>query len=202
MMDMFLDPNKPLYTCKADECEGCAVSHKLVCHFNTKQLALFLVLAFPLFICAGYFIYRFNPFLLIPWIIFVLLYFGFIEIRVMCSHCPHYAEPETKILKCWANYGSPKLWSYRPGPMSIFEKIVFFSGFVIILFPSIVLLIAQGHYLSLIFYIALLAAFKTGLKRLYCKRCMNFACPFNAVDEVTRNAFFEKNPVIKEAWGK
>lgn len=202
MVEMFLNPNKPLYTCKEDECEGCAVFHKLVCHFNVKQLAVFLILSFPLFICAGYFIYKFNPFLLIPWIIFVFSYFGLIEIRVMCSHCPHYAEPGTKTLKCWANYGSPKLWRYRPGPMSISEKILFFSGFFVMLFPPIVLLAVQGHYLYLMFYIVLLTAYKTALKILYCKRCMNFACPFNVVDDETRNAFFEKNPDVTKAWGK
>jgi hypothetical protein len=202
MIEMFLSPAKTLHTCKADTCEGCEVSHKLTCHFNAKQLVVFLALAFPLFIAAGYFIYRFNPFLLIPWIIFVLSYFGLIEIRVMCSHCPHYAEPGTKILKCWANYGSPKLWSYRPGPMSVSEKIVFFAGFFVILFPPVGLLAAQGRYVSLIFYIALLAAFKIGLKASYCRHCMNFACPLNVVDDVTRNAFFEKNPDIKKAWGK
>jgi hypothetical protein len=37
---------------------------------------------------------------------------------------------------------------------------------------------------------------------LYCRHCMNFACPFNAVDDMMRIAFFEKNPGIKEAWGK
>ena len=35
------------------------------------------------------------------------------------------AETGTKTLKCWANYGSPKLWKYRPGPMSLAEKTVF-----------------------------------------------------------------------------
>ncbi len=86
--------------------------------------------------------------------------------------------------------------------MSTFEKIVFFSGFVVILLPPIVLFLAEGHYLSLAFYVVLLVAFKIGLKRLYCQRCMNFACPFNTVDEATRNAFFDENPNIKKAWGK
>ncbi|GAJ20475.1 unnamed protein product, partial [marine sediment metagenome] len=30
-------------------------------------------------------------------------------------------ELEINTLKCWANYGSPKLWKYRPGPMSLNE---------------------------------------------------------------------------------
>jgi hypothetical protein len=48
--------------------------------------------------------------------------FGLLEIRVMCSHCPHYAEAG-RLLKCWANYGSPKLWAYRPGPMCRMETL-------------------------------------------------------------------------------
>jgi hypothetical protein len=45
-----------------------------------------------------------NGWMLIPWLILIIGYFGFVEIRVMRSHCPHYAE-EGGSLKCWANYG-------------------------------------------------------------------------------------------------
>jgi hypothetical protein len=140
MSKLFLDPGKPLHTCKAEKCIDCEVSDKLNCHFNIKQLVRFLLIVFPSFIVAGIIIFKFNPFLLIPWIILILSYFGFVEIRVMCSHCPHYAEPDVKTLKCWANYGSPKLWKYRPGPMSFNEKIVFYLGFIIILSYPIIFL--------------------------------------------------------------
>jgi hypothetical protein len=72
-----------------------------------------------------------NGWLLIPWLTMIIGYFGFIEIRVMCSHCPHYAESDSS-LKCWANYGSPKIWKYRPEPMSFIEKAIFLGGFAII----------------------------------------------------------------------
>ncbi len=200
MSKAFLDPNKTLHTCTAESCEGCEISEKLVCHFNIKQLFWFILMAIPVFFCSGFFIYQFSPFLLIPWIIFILSYFGFIEIRVICSHCPHYAEPEIKSLKCWANYGSPKLWKYRPGPMSIFEKIVFYTGFIIILSPPIILLILQKSYLFLILYMILIIAWKLALKVFYCNRCINFACPFNNVNGEIRNKFFNKNPVVRDAW--
>ncbi len=32
-------------------------------------------------------------------------------------------------LKGWANYGMPKLWKYRPGPMTFWEKVIFCTGF-------------------------------------------------------------------------
>jgi hypothetical protein len=33
-----------------------------------------------------------GPIPLLIWIATFVAYFGFIEIRVLCSHCPHYAE--------------------------------------------------------------------------------------------------------------
>lgn len=197
---IFLDPDKTLYTCGAENCKGCEISERLVCHFNIKQLILFMLMAVPVLFVTGFFIYQFNPFLLIPWIIFNILFFGFIEIRVMCSHCPHYAEPGIKFLKCWANYGSPKLWKYRPGPMSIFEKVVFYAGFIIIFAPPVILLILQKSYLFLILYIMLITAWKLGLNVYYCNRCINFACPFNNVKSEIRDKFLKKNIDIGKAW--
>lgn len=202
MKKLFSDPNNTLSTCDAESCEGCEVSEKLVCHFNGKQLMLFWAMALAVFIFAAYSIYIFNPFFLIPWILFIIIFFGFIEIRVMCSHCPHYAEPGLKALKCWANYGSPKLWKYRPGPMSVMEKAVFYLGFIIIAGPSIIFLLIQRHFLLAVIYSVLLIIFKLALKYLFCKRCINFACPFNNVDYDTRKIFFEKNTDIKKAWEK
>ena len=124
---MFLNAEKPIQTCQADACENCAVNHSIHCHFKLKDLVHFLLISLPPFLLGGLGIYHQSAWLLAFWILIVIAFFGFVEIRVMCSHCPHYAETGTS-LKCWANYGAPKLWKYRPGPMSILEKIVFFSG--------------------------------------------------------------------------
>lgn len=202
MKKMFLDPNKTPHTCMEKSCDNCKVTNNLACHFNGKQLFVFLLLNFPLFICAGFLIYQFNAYLLIPWLLFMFSYFLLIEIRVMCSHCPHYAEPGIQTLKCWANYGSPKLWKYRPGPMSTLEKVVFILGLSIILLPPAFILLVQGNYLLLSLYILLLVAWKIGLRTIYCKHCINFACPFNAIDDETRESFFDKNPIVKNAWKK
>jgi len=202
MSKMFLDPDKSLHTCNAENCNDCELSDKLVCHFNIKQLLGFLLIAFPSFIIAGIIIFKFNPFLLIPWIVLILSYFGFVEIKVMCSHCPHYAESEIKTLKCWANYGSPKLWKYRPGPMSLNEKIVFYLGFTIILIYPITFFILENSYIFLGLYFVLIVLGKLALKKYYCTHCINFACPLNNVNEEIRNKFFSKNPVVRDAWKK
>jgi len=128
---MFLNPEKPIATCESSSCNDCPVDNIIHCHFKLKDLIHFLLIAFPPFLLGGAGIYHTSGWLLIPWLFFVAAFFGFIEIRVMCSHCPHYAEPE-KSLKCWANYGSPKFWKYRPGPMTVAEKMIFFGGLAVV----------------------------------------------------------------------
>jgi len=156
-----------------------------------------LLIVFPSFTIAGIIIFKFNPFLLVLWVIFILSYFGFVEIRVMCSHCPHYAEPEIKILKCWANYGSLKLWKYRLGLMSLNEKLAFYLGFIIILIYPITFFILENVYVFLGLYFVFLVLGKLALKKYYCTYCINFACPLNNVSEKIRNIFFSINPIVR-----
>ena len=198
---MFLNAEKPIMTCQADSCDGCAVNHAIHCHFTWKDLVHFLFISLPPFFLGGAGIYNQSGWLLVPWIVFVIAYFGFIEIRVMCSHCPHYAEPGTS-LKCWAKYGAPKLWKYRPGPMSIIEKIVFFGGFVIVWGYPLVVLVVSWQWLFLLVYGMTTAGFFMTLTTFLCAQCMNFACPLNRVEEAMRNEFFKQNPIVGKAWGK
>jgi len=120
----------------------------------------------------------------------------------MCSHCPHYAEPKLKSLKCWANYGSYKFWKYKPGPMSKMEKIVFLTGMATVFIFPLFFLFSTKEIFLLLLYLLTLGSFFTTLKNFLCTQCMNFACPLNAVPEETRNKFFKKNPIVAEAWGK
>jgi hypothetical protein len=202
MADLFLDPKKPLHTCKETNCEGCDVCSELSCHFDIKQLIHFLLVAFAAFLPGGIAIFRFHWAFLLVWIGMIIAYFLFTEIRVMCSHCPHYAEPSTKTLKCWANYGAPKIWKYRPGPMSKAEKIIFIIGMVTVLAYPLVFIILISAWDYLVIYVLAVAAFFTTLRMFLCSQCMNFACSFNRVDEETRDKFFAKNPVVAKAWGK
>jgi len=200
MSNMFLDPKQPLHTCKEEKCDGCHVSKTLFCHFTGKRLVWFMGMFMPLFLFAGYGMFTFSVWVFAAWLAFTFSFFGLIEIRVMCSHCPHYAEPELNSLKCWANYGSPKIWKYRPGPMSLMESIIFFAGFIIILAPPAIVLGLQERFWLMGIYLGALILVFSLLHIFYCRHCINFACPLNAVKKKDREEFFEKNPGVKDAW--
>ena len=197
---LFLDPEKPIATCVSETCEGCAVRDIVHCHFRPGDLIHFLCIVLPSFLVGGAGIYRVSGWLLGLWILLIIGYFGFLEIRVMCSHCPHYAEPGG-CLKCWANYGAPKLWKYRPGPMSFMETLLFLGGFVVIWGYPLAFLVMGRQWFLLIVYAISTAGFFMTLKLFLCSQCMNFACPLNSVDKSVRQKFFKRNPEAARAWG-
>jgi len=200
MAPAFLDPLRPITTCSAADCTGCPLSKEVHCHFHASDLTAFLFAAAPLFFVGGAGIWQVSPWWLAPWGLAMFAYFGFVEIRVMCSHCPHYAEPG-KSLQCWANYGSPRLWKYRPGPMTTGEKVVFLAGLSIVFAYPIVFLVLGAHWLLLAIYLVAVAGGATTLRRSFCSQCMNFACPLNRVREEVRAEFFKRNPTVARAWG-
>lgn len=192
-MKLFLDPDKTLSTCNAESCEVCNVASKLVCHFSITQLLFFIALALPLFIIGGVVIVLTSPLWMVGFLVLFVVFFTVVEIRVVCCHCPHYAE-DGKTLKCWANHGSPKLWKYRPGPMYLWEKIVFLGGFFVLVLYPVPFFVLSSLYWLLAIYAFLLGVFAVVLRSKFCTRCINFACPLNRVDEKTRHTFREKNP--------
>lgn len=196
---MFLDPDKPIITCVSESCNDCSVADALHCHFSPKDLTHFLCIVLPSFLLGGAGIYNVSGSLLFLWVLMIIGYFGFIEIRVTCSHCPHYAEKGNS-LKCWANYGAPKVWKYRPGPMSFMEKVIFIGGFTVIWGYPILFLLAGMQWFFLLVYVISVAGFFMTLRMFLCSRCMNFACPLNTVDENTRQEFFKQNPEVAKAW--
>jgi hypothetical protein len=198
-MPAFLDPTQPIATCTEASCEGCPAGRLVHCHFRGRDLAHFLLNALPTFAIGVAGIARVNGWGLLPWAAIAFGYFGLLEIRVMCSHCPHYAEPGTS-LRCWANYGSPKLWRYRPGPMSGMETFWFFAGLVAVLGYPLVFLVLGGQWFLLLLYALTTTAAGTTLKLFLCTHCMNFACPLNEADDAARQAFFERNPEVDRAW--
>ena len=160
-----------------------------------------MILFLPGAVIGGAGIFQVGAWWLVPWLVIFLGYFGFVEIRVMCSHCPHYAESGGS-LQCWANYGAPRLWKYRPGPMSTMEKNIFAGGFALLWGYAFVFLLIGLHWLLLALFILTTASFFVALRRSFCTKCMNFACPLNQVEENIREAFFKRNPVVAEAWEK
>lgn len=196
---IFLVPNKPIATCISETCDNCTIKNLLHCHFTPKDLIHFLLIASPAFLLGGNGIYYVSGWMLIPWLFSIVGYFGFVEIRVMCSHCPHYAE-EGSSLQCWANYGSPKIWKYRPGPMTVLEKVIFFVGFVCVWGYPLIFLVAGSQLFLLMVYILTVAGFFMTLRMFLCSQCMNFACPLNTVEDNVRGEFFKKNPEVAKAW--
>ena len=195
----FLDPSKPIATCIASDCVDCPVSKEVHCHFRPKELAYFLLICSPGFIVGGAGILAYGVWFLAFWIAVVFGFFGFLEIRVMCSHCPHYAEPGSS-LKCWANYSSPKLWRYRPGPMSGVEKIIFFAGLITIFgYPPAIMLMNSNWLLAGLYSLSVVGGYLY-MRTAMCAHCMNFACPLNRVEPARREAFFKRNPIIAAAW--
>ena len=198
---IFSDPDKPIATCICETCDNCTVGNALHCHFTLRDLIHFLLIASPSFLLGGAGIYHVNGWMLIPWLLLIIGYFGFVEIRVMCSHCPHYAE-EGNTLKCWANYGSFKIWKYRPGPMTSWEKIIFFIGFALVWGYPFPFLVSGVQYFLLTVYLLTVAGFFLTLRIFLCSQCINFACPLNTVKNDVRKEFFDRNPDVAEAWSK
>ncbi len=196
----FPDPSKPIATCVASDCVDCPVQGRIHCHFRPRDLVHFLVLSLPGLIIGGAGVLGAGAWHLVLWGAIIIGFFGFAEIRVMCSHCPHYAETG-RTLGCWANHGAPKLWKYRPGPMSEVEKLVFGAGLVLIWGYPLPPLVIDGKWFLLVLYVLTNTGFFVTLKLFLCSRCMNFACPLNAVGQEARDEFFQRNPSVARHWG-
>jgi hypothetical protein len=192
---------KPLAVCGAETCDACGARSRIHCHFNLKELGHFYLLCLPPFLIGGRAVGGAGWEWLGLYLFCIVGFFGFLEIRIMCSHCPHYAE-EGGSLRCWANYGSPKLWAYRPGPMSFTEKFLFIGGLSIVYGFPVLFLAMAGGWFELLLYLIVTGAFGTTLKAFLCSQCMNFACPLNGVGDESRRSFFEKCPEVAQAWSK
>lgn len=182
------------------ECETCPINGELICHFHRKYLLSFIgfffafaITAFVGVIMAGY------GWFLLGWVGFWLFFFEFWEIRILCSHCPYYAE-ERRTLHCIANYGSLKLWKYHPEPMNLSEKIQLIIGFSILVGYPLIFLILGGQLIFLIITIIEIFIFFSFLMIKRCGSCLNFSCPLNHVKKEIIDAFLKKNPVMRKAW--
>ncbi len=195
----FLNPNRSITTCTAESCDGCPVSNTLHCHFSARDLAYFMLVVAPPFMVGMIAVAQISWTMMGIYGLFFLLYFGLIEIRVMCSHCPHYAE-SGPTLQCWANYGMPRLWKYRPGPMNRWEVFIFFAGFASLLIFPMVIMVTSSQWLLLFLILVTGVSSTTTLLRSFCSQCFNFACPLNRVPQSVRDQFFERNPTVAEAW--
>ena len=219
--------DKPLTlkNCIADEnsnCIECELNGELICFVDKKFANQFTignityrVLAIMIFILSGLLIGHW--WMLISYVSILLLTFVIIEPRLLCSHCPFY-EKEGKCLKCWALRGMPKLWKYRPEPISRTEKtIMLVFGTYIDLFPFVGMIWGIIHFgynvdenlvkgiglvITSVLFLVVVAYFSKVLLGNNCKKCANFSCAMNKVPKEVIDSFLNKNPKMKDAWIK
>jgi hypothetical protein len=182
------------------ECRDCSLALHLKCRFSPRDLyqfvGLFFLFAIPSFlgmIRAGYSLYTLG------WIGFWIFFFEVWEIRILCSHCPYYAET-SRVLHCIANYGSLKLWRYHPEPITRLEKIQLIIGFLILGgYPFPFLILGKQLIFGVIALCAVIVFFWI-LQKCTCSRCVNFSCILNTVPEEILTAYLRRNPAMKRAW--
>lgn len=184
----------------APDCAGCKIRGVLMCRFDRRDTLHFLMVCLPFFVTAiGGLLRGGHGWWLLGWLGYLAIFF-FWESRILCSHCPYWAE-DARILHCHANYGELKIWRYNPQPMSRSERIQFLVGiFLFVIIPVILLLVAREYLLSLI-ALASACSFIYLLRRNICSRCINFSCPLNQVPPALRKGYFDRNPAIAAAWG-
>lgn len=203
-------------------CATCGLRSQLGCRLDRREFLFFVLNQIPSLVlaCFGLTLVGLLSQVWWPLIVFVgacVALWGLgIETRVLCSHCPYWAE-DNQTLHCWALTGSPKWWRYRPGPMNRVEKgiIVGFFSFLVV-FPALaegygIVLLARGYakyglYALLgmigVTLATILAAaqFFLILRYHYCRRCVNFSCPLNRVPKPLVDAYLRRNRVMREAW--
>jgi hypothetical protein len=183
-----------------DECRECNLAGKLNCRFNWGDLAYFAAIFLPpaAAAIAGMFIGGFGWFLM-GWAIYAIFFFFVWEARVLCSHCPFWAE-EGRVLHCLANHGVIKIWRFHPEPMSAAEQAQFLIGAGLLVVYPLPFLILGGQYPYAIIMLVGLVSFGFSLKKHVCTRCVNFSCPLNGVSKRDVDEYLRRNPLMFGAW--
>jgi len=202
------------------DCENCKNKDRLDCKWERKLLLRFMYVMLPAFffgfggIVIGA-VYTGWWWRLGATISYLALFF-IVETRILCSHCPYYAE-DGKILHCLANHGFFKYARYHPEPLNLFEKTLLVIGFILfgVCFPlaqvySLVIVVRglASYSLTILAVLAVILALTvisviiafTLLFTRICPNCVNFSCPFNSVPKEFIDAYLEQNPEMKEAW--
>ncbi len=195
--------NNPYDICTwrpASACADCSLAGKLKCRFDWGDLGHFMAtfagFAIPAVIGVvrgGYGWY------LLGWAAFLMIFFQLWEIRILCSHCPYYAE-KGRTLHCIANYGSFKAWKYHPEPISKAETVQLVVGFTILGgYPFPFMLLGGQFAWALVAAWGLFLFFWT-LRKYTCSQCVNFSCFMNTVPQEVVDVYLERNPTMKKAW--
>ncbi|MGV9205430.1 MAG: hypothetical protein ACOC44_15580 [Promethearchaeia archaeon] len=136
----------------------------------------------------------------IGWFSYAFFFLNVWESRMLCNHCPYYANDAQKTLRCPIDRGKLKTGKYDPGPSSTSEKIQFIVGMSLLIGFPVPLFLLYNLILPLVFLLFGTVLWISSLQLKICTDCVNYACPLNRVPEDIRNEFFNRNPVIKKAW--
>jgi hypothetical protein len=127
-------------------------------------------------------------------IISMLFFAGGIEWYVLCSHCPCYEysgqeHGNENRFYCLANWGSPKLFKYKPGHINRGGQAVFlgFVGFFL-LFPIVYFL---DRWEFVFFQLVMVIIFAVSLRHWSCSSCPNFGCILNCVPQDKKEKFLK-----------
>jgi hypothetical protein len=183
-------------------CDSCINQQNLMCRFDSGDTLHFFMIFLPLFITAisGMIFSGYGVFLW-GWLAYALFFFFVWEARILCSHCPFWAEP-SRVLHCHANYGVIKFFRHHPEPMTRSEQAQFIVGALILVAYPIFFLVLAKQYLLVVIAAASTISFGYLLYWNFCSRCINFSCPVNHVPGKNKNAYLLKNLILKRSWEK
>ncbi|MFX1607293.1 MAG: hypothetical protein ACFFDD_15510 [Promethearchaeota archaeon] len=122
----------------------------------------------------------------------MLFFGGGLEWYVLCRHCPCYEHSGKEHGKenrfyCLGNWGSPKLFKYKPGHISRAGQATFL-GFTLffLLFPIFYFL---DRWEFVLFQLVMAVTFLVTIRHWACSQCPNFGCILNCVPEDERENF-------------
>lgn len=199
-----LDEHNPYSLCNfasEADCEHCPVNHHVFCHFKPRHVVRFLLIILPLFVINAAGLVRQRAWgHLTGWLIGLVFFLQVPENLILCSHCPYYAEGG-RTLRCHANIGLLKLWSFNPRPMSGREKTGFLGGAAGLFLYPVVMNAQFAEWKAAAGGLASGVWWVWAMRRFVCRECPNFSCPLNTVAPEIRLAYLRRNPVFARAWG-
>jgi hypothetical protein len=189
------------------ECDDCKLNEDIFCRPQSKYRIFFaapMFIAFLPLIVEILFYSDFELFLKLfffgSWIAYAFFFLNVWESRMLCNHCPYYANDAQKKLHCPIDKGKLKTGKYDPGPSSLSEKIQFITGTIIFVGYPVPILVVGRLWFSLLFLVIGVVSWIVILQKKVCTDCVNFACVLNRVPKTIKDAFLKRNPVIKKAW--
>lgn len=191
-----------------EECRNCALHKRLFCRPKIKYLfyfgtPLFIgIIPIILIVLFASIILAFKLIFFISWLIYAIFFFNVWETKILCNHCPYFANESQRVLHCVIDKGKYKAGKYDPGPLSLSEKIQLSIGGVLLMAFPIPFLVIWQLYVALLFYVIALILWIIVVQTKVCTDCINFACPLNRVPKEIMKQFMMKNPIIKKAWEK